>query len=784
MKGTFSTRLLIFLRIIFLVSIGQQSIAQEVEEFNGPFASWANVKTRFHAKGDGKHDDYQELQTAIDSLTVNNLAFNAKENAYTVLYLPKGNYKISKTLVMRGKIGVQIIGEDPEQTTITWAGEENDTMFWSNGSAYFKISRITWNANRIAGIECIGLHWKDKWNIRADKDKPATRSFASVYMELSDLHFVGNPKIGIGGGTTRGGPSSGTANNDSEVTIRRCTFNQCTFAGVRITGYNALEYWIWDSKFFQCYSGVNSLQGNYHLYRSYFSESGYCDIVNNQGYYTSARFCYSENSNAFSVDSGASSNPFKRTFQGNTIINTNYTAIQYSHVGRITLFDNTISNTKKSKFAPAVQQKSWPNTSYQILSIGNKFDRQDSSIRIANKNQKIFRKDDVVFREARTIESKPFLKKMPSCPVFVERKIFELKPGDDDRAVQAVIDQAAKLKGSRPVVHFPFGTYVFNQPVVIPAGSDVQIIGDGMRYSSTIRFAKPDVFKGNCLFKIKGPSYITIRDIQIGAPGGPKRNGIEFDAIDEPGSFVKMDQLYSVSDTTVFINRFNHTYFEKNDSYMTDGTVIIGGKKQAEGDGSLQMNCFGGQFSKLELRHNAQFVAKDCWWEGKNPKPLYLKGDGDLTIDGAKIAPHKIDSLPIVDIDQFRGKISLMNMYVQGGIKVEPKNPKLEFLYWNAHIYYQKDINSALGPDFNGRALFAGITTQCFYKDDPYCKTIKASENKSANVKDETAFFVEMTQQDRLAVPRHFDHASSGPSRIYMSRVLLENFTVALQFTP
>lgn len=785
-----------FLYTFFFVSSLMPGVAFSQEEFNGPFASWANAKTRFHAVGDGKHDDYQELQTAIDSLTVSAVGFNRNEAAYTVLYLPKGNYKISRTLVMRGKIGIQIIGEDPEETVISWAGPENDTMFWSNGSAYFKISRITWDANRIPGIECVGIHWKDKWNIRAEKNKPGSRSFASVYIELSDLHFIGNPRIGIGGGTTKGGPSDGTHNNDSEVTIRRCTFNQCSLAGVRITGYNALEYWIWDSRFFQCYSGVNSLQGNYHLYRSYFSQSQFSDIVNNQGYYTSARFCYSENSNAFSVDSGASSNPFKRTFQGNTVLNTKQGAIQYTHVGRITLFDNTFTKSKQTEFSPSISQRAWPTTSYQILSIGNKFEKNDSSIRIANRNRKIYRSNDAEYkiyrsgdaeyREARNIDndSKSFLKKMPSSPEFIRRKVFELNPGDDDRAVQRVINEAAKLAGTRPVVHFPFGTYVFNQPVIIPAGSDMQIIGDGMRYSSIIRFAKPEVFKGTCLFRIQGPSYISVRDIQIGASGGPKRNAFEFDKIDEPDAFVKMDQLYAIADTTLFINRFSHTYFEKNDSYVTEGNVIIGGEKQKDGKGTFQVNCFGGQFTKLELKNNASFVSKDCWWEGRNPRPLLFNGDGNITIDGAKIARVPADSSPLVDIQKFRGKIALLNMYVQGGIGIESQNPALKFLYWNAHIFHQKDINSALSPNFNGKALFAGITTQCVYKNDPYCKTIKSSDNKAVNITDETAFFVEMTEQDRMAVPRHFEQASSGPSRIYITRVLFENFTVALQFTP
>src|SRR5690606_20025643 len=146
-------------------------------------------------------------------------------------------------------------------------------MFWSNGSAYFKISRITFDANNREGISCIGLHWKERWAVRATKTTPASKSFASLYNEFSDLVFEGNPAVGINGGTVRTGASSGTGSNDSEITIRRCVFNQCKYAGVRITGHNALEYWIWDSKFLNCNVGVMSSLGNFHVYQSFFRHS-------------------------------------------------------------------------------------------------------------------------------------------------------------------------------------------------------------------------------------------------------------------------------------------------------------------------------------------------------------------------------------------------------------------------------------------------------------------------------------------------------------------------------
>src|SRR5688572_28868893 len=90
------------------------------EEFNGPYASWANVKTRFRAAGDGKKDDTRAIQMALDSLTGRaKMPFNTDPaKRYMVVYLPAGTYRISSTLRLEGKIGVSFIGEDPLKTII------------------------------------------------------------------------------------------------------------------------------------------------------------------------------------------------------------------------------------------------------------------------------------------------------------------------------------------------------------------------------------------------------------------------------------------------------------------------------------------------------------------------------------------------------------------------------------------------------------------------------------------------------------------------------------------
>jgi hypothetical protein len=78
------------------------------EEFVGPFASWANVKTSYGAAGDGVTDDTTALQNALNALGPTN----------PTLYLPAGTYRITETLTLAGQQNVNVIGQDPATTTI------------------------------------------------------------------------------------------------------------------------------------------------------------------------------------------------------------------------------------------------------------------------------------------------------------------------------------------------------------------------------------------------------------------------------------------------------------------------------------------------------------------------------------------------------------------------------------------------------------------------------------------------------------------------------------------
>lgn len=736
------------------------ALAQGREEFNGPFASWANVKTRFGAHGNGKDDDTRAIQTALDSLSCPPTNYNTGNRAYMVVYLPAGTYCVSSTLVLRGKIGVSIVGEDPAKTIIKWTGPAKDTVLWTNGSAYFSVSRLTLDASGLEYMEGIGIHWMNKWR------DANSRSFATVNIEITDCIFNGAFQHAIGGGT--GVSPEATGANDSEVAIRRCTFRNCIEAGIDIHGYNALDYWVWDCNFIKCYIGVKNVHGNFHVFRCYFSGSLFSDTHSNMGYYTSVRGCYSDHSHAFALDAASSCNPFKRTFQDNQVISPSTLAVEYYHVGKLTFMGNTFTRSVDS--TPAnINYKGWCPAWYEVLSLHNTYELPHP-IRIASNPQHLYS-----YMDQDSVKVKPalqtFLSSMDRTPAYVPRKIFEVPPGADAAAIQTLIDQASLLRGFRPVLHFAMGSYNIDRPLIIPAGSDMQWVGDGLIDASVLQEKQGLAQIPAEMIHVKGPSYISFRNLQIGKDGNKEpANAIVFENIDQPGAQTHLDQIYSHADTSLSVRNTNYLYLQKDNSFFTEGNYISGGPLVQKGKGTARIACFGGQFAGLYVQNNARFVAKDCWWEGDRRIPLDLQGSGNITIDGSMIAPNHVDSGTTIHIGNFKGQVTLANMYVQGALSVEANNPDLSLLAWNIHFYHKMDVLSFL-PGARYKAAFLGLNAQCFRSNDPECKDIAYILDKLVGVSDVNPFLDNLTAADRECRPVLLKNLPAGTSNIYLSRV-------------
>lgn len=791
--------LLSFLAICFWqLAASAQAPAQAAEEFDGPYAGWADIRQQFGARGDGKTDDTRAFQKAIDGLSCPPNGYKTGNGAYMVLYLPAGTYCLSSTLLLKGKIGVSIIGEDPDRTSIKWTGDGNDTILWADGSAYFKIARITWDANGRKGMQGIGIHWKDRWQ------DAHSSSFAALNIEISDCYFTGAFNTGISGGTT--GVNGTTGANDSEIAIRRCRFSNCTTAGIQITGYNALDYWIWDCQFRDCQFGVDCAYGNYHVYHSFFSGSSYADVHHSNGYYTSVRACYSERPKRFSSDEGMSSNPFKRIFQDNTVIDPLQAPIIYTHTGKLSLWGNRFSRqSDTTQFKYNVFYGSWSGGNYEVLSLHNLYTHrpvfQFGTVGV----KKIYSLGDVIRPNFRLRdEAAAFVQRMDPLPPRRTRPIFEVPAGASAAGIQAILDKAAKMRGQRPVVHFPLGTWYLDKPLLVAAGADMQITGDGLVYASVLVLksgsapaataashasaasaasAAPAATAGPA-FLVMGPSSVRISDVQIINQPGPKPSAaIVFENVDQPGSQAHLDQVYSQADTSLCVNDLNWLYVEKDNSFFSAGNYISGGPLVRQNKGTARVACYGGQFARLTVEHNARFLARDCWWEGPDRIPLDLSGSGSVTIDGAMIAPAAQDSGTTIRIGKFDGHIALLNMYLQGGLSVNPDNPGLNLLAWNILFYFKLDVLDFLrAAPVSYKGAFAGLNAQCFRPKDPACNNFFLIADKFPNVRDKLAYLDVETAQDRTAEPLPYKLLPAGVTNISLSRVAFGAMNKAIEF--
>ncbi|MEP6746848.1 MAG: glycosyl hydrolase family 28-related protein [Bacteroidota bacterium] len=751
-----------FLQLINYDIVTAQGL-RNMEEFNGPYDSWANAKTRFGAKGNGKDDDTKAIQKAIDQLGENSATGGP---AFSVLFLPAGTYCISATLVLRGKIGVTITGENPANTTIKWIGGDGGTMFWANGSAYYKISRFTWDANKRKGIEAIGIHWRNRW-----KDEKS-QSYASLNIEISDNIFIGKCKYGISGGTN---PEDGTNSNDSEIAIKRCVFQDCTEAGIFTTGYNALDYWIWDCKFYNCNIGINNKYGNFHAYRSYFKNSLQADVTNTNGYYKSVRNCFSEDSKGFAVDSGASTNPFKRIYQGNTVLRQRGIPIQYYHWGWLSFYDNIFSKNIDTSMHFFLK------TGSPGMSINNNYPSREPVSFAGSGFLKQFN-DQTAAKITST--SATFLQSQDKTPVNVKRNVLEIPRDADDKQVQQIINNAAKLKGTHVIIHFPAGKYKISKPVIIPAGTDMQLCGDGLLNASVIA-AAPGFPVGNPMFKIMGPSSVTIRDLQMGdfASGKLNIDAVQFSNVDQPDSRAYVDQVYINANNAIRAEGLDYLYIEKDNSFFADNDFISGGPLVQKGKGTAGIFGYGGQFAGINLQDNAKAVYKDCWWEGNARVPLNLSGSGNLTIDGAMIAPVGADSNTTVSIKKFKGNISLLNMYLQGAVDVLPNNPDLKLLLMNIHFYFEMYPLKFLHKNASYKGLFSELSTQCFINGDLRCGQIVKLADGSNLASADGTFIPDMIADDRHTFPEKYEIKNTSASNILISRVSFGNVNNAIRFS-
>ncbi len=267
---------------------------------------------------------------------------------------------------------------------------------------------------------------------------------------------------------------------------------------------------------------------------------------------------------------------------------------------------------------------------------------------------------------------------LPGMLKNMHRAIFEVRPGtgDDSQALQAQIDAAAKLPaGSKPVVHVPKGTYTLRHTVIIPAGSDLQLIGDGVGNGTELNYAGGD----GPLLLLRGPNRATIRDMHINGGSAQGVDGVVIDNADQDGGRVYGNQLNVHGaggnhrvDTAIRVDGLEHsdvTMICGGFGSCLNGLNVRGGARQAAGRATRNQVAFltgasGDGCRLLNVSNGGKVEGESFWYEGdwNNPAGLIdlpAGACGQISLADIRWGLSGTQT-PLISVNGFNGSLTIV----------------------------------------------------------------------------------------------------------------------------
>lgn len=597
----------------------------QLESFIGPLPGWKNAKTDFGAVGDGRADDTQALQKALESLTV---------SGSTALYLPAGRYRITATLVLprkgpRGAMGLNVQGEDPARTTLVWDGPRDGRML-EFGGWYSKLGRLTFDG---AGRAATAMaHGED---------------FVTAN-EIADCVFT-DVGVGIEAGSMA---HSGIA----ETSVNRCRFLRCSVAGAALRNFNSLDWWFWRCRFEDCRIGLTNLNGagNFHAYDSVFLRSTEADIAIRNTGFLSFRDNLSIGSKTFfvarAVEAGA-----QLTFQRNRVIDTtDAAAIHIADLGPVTLLDNTFIS-RPGQMGSVVEARSALG-----VAIGNQVTTTGQAIALRDGATVL---DTVRIARSARIEPAP----APVAPLaHYAGPVEVIALGTPASAIQASIDALAKRGGG--ALYFAPGGHAIDRTLTLPAAVDIRLVGDGI--PSVTRLNWSGVGTGP-LLRLRTPSRVQVQDLTVA--GDNRADGMELAGVDAGQGQVLFlgTKAGNCKDAGYQFERLARTQVVlRNIDHLGNqlGMRITGagaGKPNAPvviASGSSSDNELS-----YELTAGARLLARDIWYESsKKPVFLRLTGEVQFTLNGSNVANPRLADQPPVVIEGLKGQALFLGVLFSG----------------------------------------------------------------------------------------------------------------------
>jgi hypothetical protein len=238
-------------------------------------------------------------------------------------------------------------------------------------------------------------------------------------------------------------------------------------------------------------------------------------------------------------------------------------------------------------------------------------------------------------------------------------------------------------------VHVAAGTYNIKGTITIPAGTDLQLVGDGMLAGTQLNWGGPG--EGPML-RILGPTHATVR--QLGLSGGQTAGCIVATGLDQAGGRVYMDEAQTMGyEYGLVVDGLDQTNVELHDHghngmQVRGGLGAAGGARPAGmtrlfcGASSRDLNSQDEGIDLYNVTQGGRLLVRDIWYEGQIWHFLHLTDHGEFTYHSGNIAPYKAPpgDGAVIDFDAFSGDVTLSQIEPMNG-PIRVKNaPQLQLL--------------------------------------------------------------------------------------------------------
>jgi hypothetical protein len=366
---------------------------------------------------------------------------------------------------------------------------------------------------------------------------------------------------------------------------------------------------------------------------------------------------YSRGGNYF-IYAGGQDAAAPTTMQDNTILDPVKGVVGMGNYGPLLAIDNVI----RARSGIAVQAAFLSPQPGDIMGLGNRFSTSQSAAYTAGTpGTGRLRSVDDIFDATVGDPGPPTL---PGPPPNLHRPVYEVQGGD----VQGAIDAAVASGQARAVVHVPYGDIDVDGPIVVPAGTDIQIVGDGLMASqigNASGSARP------ALLTVQGPTHAVVRDLTVTGNLQAGADSVHISGIDQPGGLIHGEGVVTGSNTVsnLDVDGVSQTtiqLFHGGTAYAPAGSygyrVLNGGKPEMFDSASAANSYQYGVFD------NSTLLVQTMYDENNPPVTILApNGSGTVILDNGRLqadVPSDFDSthfagLVTVDGQGMTGKVNV-----------------------------------------------------------------------------------------------------------------------------